>query len=138
LQSQSFGIIKIESQPMKTTILGLRTTIYQVSDIEKAKEWYTKIFKTEPYFDEPFYVGFNIGGYELGLQPEEKTLSRSEAVVSYWGVANMNDEYKHFIENGAKTIEPPQNVGGEIIAVTVKDPWNNIIGLIYNPEFKLD
>ncbi len=122
---------------MKTSILGLRTTIYQVSDIEKAKKWYTKIFKTVPYFDEPFYVGFNIGGYELGLQPEEKKLSRSEAVVSYWGVSDMEKEYKHFIQNGAIAIEPPQNVGGEIIAVTVKDPWDNIIGLIYNPEFKL-
>jgi predicted enzyme related to lactoylglutathione lyase len=122
---------------MKATILGLRTTIYQVSDIEKAKEWYTKIFKTVPYFDESFYVGFNIGGYELGLQPEEKKLSRSEAVVSYWGVANMELEYNYFLQNGAIPIEPPQNVGGEIIAVTVKDPWDNVIGLIYNPEFKL-
>jgi predicted enzyme related to lactoylglutathione lyase len=64
-------------------------------------------------------------------------MSRSEAVVSYWGVANMNDEYEHFLKNGATAIEPPQNVGGEIVAVTVKDPWDNIIGLIYNPEFKL-
>jgi predicted enzyme related to lactoylglutathione lyase len=123
---------------MKTTILGLRTTIYQVSDLEKAKEWYSKIFKTTPYFDMPFYVGFNIGGYELGLQPEGEPLSRSEATVSYWGVYNMKEEYQYFLDNGAIAIEPPQNVGGEIEVVTVKDPWNNIIGLIYNPEFKLE
>ncbi|MEM9296837.1 MAG: hypothetical protein AAGA64_00495 [Bacteroidota bacterium] len=49
---------------------GLRTTIYKVNDIYSAKEWYSKAFNTTPYFDEPFYVGFNIGGYELGLQPE--------------------------------------------------------------------
>ncbi|MDP3909203.1 MAG: hypothetical protein Q8Q14_02335 [Gemmatimonadales bacterium] len=24
----------------------------------------------QPYFDEPFYVGFNVGGYELGLNPD--------------------------------------------------------------------
>lgn len=122
---------------MKTTILGLRTTIYQVSDLEKAKAWYTKIFKTEPYFDMPFYVGFNIGGYELGLQPEEQPHSKSDAVVSYWGVSNMDEEYKYFLDNGALAIEPPQNVGGEIEVVTVKDPWGNVIGLIYNPDFKL-
>ena len=56
---------------MATNILGLRTTIYKVDDITKAKAWYTKVFQTTPYFDEPYYVGFNIGGYELGLQAEE-------------------------------------------------------------------
>ena len=55
----------------KSKILGLRTTIFKVGDIENAKNWYANVFNTEPYFDQPFYVGFNIGGYELGLQPEE-------------------------------------------------------------------
>jgi predicted enzyme related to lactoylglutathione lyase len=123
---------------MKTTLLGLRTTIYQVPDLEKAKAWYAKIFKTLPYYDEPYYVGFNIAGYELGLQTEESLLSRSEATVSYWGVANMEDEYRYFLENGAIAMEPPQNVGGETVVVTVKDPWDNVIGLIYNPEFRLE
>lgn len=122
---------------MKTTILGLRTAAYQVPDLEKAKAWYAKVFKTEPYFDEPFYVGFNIAGYELGLMPEEKPLERSDAQVSFWGVSNMDEEYQYFLDNGAIAIEPPQNVGGEIVVVTVKDPWDNVIGLIYNPEFKL-
>ena len=122
---------------MKTTVLGLRTVTYQVSDLEKAKAWYTKIFKTEPYFDELYYVGFNIGGYELGLMPEEIPLVRSDASVSFWGVSNMAKEYQYFLDNGATAIEPPQNVGGKIEVVTLKDPWDNVIGLIYNPEFKL-
>ena len=41
----------------KSKILGLRTTIYKVGDIENAKKWYANVFKTEPYFDQPFYVG---------------------------------------------------------------------------------
>ena len=48
---------------------GLRSQIYQVADLEAAKAWYTALLGTPPYFDEPFYVGFNVGGYELGLQP---------------------------------------------------------------------
>ena len=44
---------------------GLRTVIYFVSDIHKAKAWYTELLGKEPYFDEPFYIGFNVGGYEL-------------------------------------------------------------------------
>ncbi len=119
-------------------ILGLRTTIYKVGDIDNAKEWYSKVFETKPYFDEPFYVGFNIGGYELGLQPEEEmTTEKGESVLSYWGVNDVEVAFNHFIKLGAVEHEKPQNVGGEIMVATVKDPWNNIIGFIYNPEFKL-
>lgn len=66
-------------------MLGLRTTIYKVNDIAKAKEWYASAFLTQAYFDEPFYVGFNIGGYELGLQPDDSPAASKnvESVVSY-------------------------------------------------------
>ena len=119
-------------------ILGLRTTIYKVGDIQKAKEWYAKAFATEPYFDEPFYVGFSIGGYELGLQPEdEPTTDKVETVVSYWGVDNINDTYSHFLSLGATESEAPYSVGGDLMTATVRDPFGNVIGLIYNPYFKL-
>jgi predicted enzyme related to lactoylglutathione lyase len=123
----------------KSPMLGLRTTIYKVTDLIKAKGWYAQVFQTEPYFDEPFYVGFAIGGYELGLQPDEKeAASKSENVITYWGVENIDIEYNRMIELGATESEAPTNVGGEIMVATVKDPWGNAIGLIYNPEFKLD
>jgi lactoylglutathione lyase len=57
--------------------------------------------------------------------------------VSYWGIDNIEDTYKHFLNVGATEHEAPQNVGGEIIVASGKDPWGNIIGLIYNPDFKL-
>jgi lactoylglutathione lyase len=122
----------------KTQFLGLRTTIYKVGDITKAKEWYSKAFEIQPYFNEPFYVRFNVGGYELGLQPEkEPTKNKIESVVTYWGVNNINETYKRLIELGATENEKPYNVGGEIMTATVKDPFGNVVGLIYNPEFKL-
>lgn len=33
--------------------------------------------------------------------------------------------------------ETPENVGGDIEVATVVDPWGNVVGLIYNPSFKL-
>ncbi|HET6528153.1 MAG TPA: VOC family protein [Balneolaceae bacterium] len=123
---------------MNTPILGLRTAIYKVANINKAKEWYSRAFDTAPYFDEPFYVGFNIGGYELGLQPEEEsTGKKSDNVMTYWGVKDIKKEFKRLIELGATEHESPQNVGGEIMVASVKDPWDNCLGIIYNPEFKL-
>lgn len=118
-------------------ILGLRTAIYKVSDINAAKEWYAKVFGTQPYFDEPFYVGFEIGGYELGLQPEDKPVTgKKETVLTYWGVNDVHKEYDRFISSGATEHEKPTEVGGGIIVASVKDKWENIIGLIYNPHFK--
>ena len=122
-----------------TRILGLRTTIYRVSELEKATAWYEQVFETTPYFNEPFYVGFNIAGYELGLQPEEgeSTKAKAENVVTYWGVEDIETEFNRFLSLGATTLGAPVNVGGDIITAELKDPWGNVIGLIYNPEFKL-
>ena len=105
----------------KSKILGLRTTIYKVGDIENAKNWYANVFMTEPYFDQPFYVGFNIGGYELGLQPEETpSTDKTESVVTYWGVEDIQSVYNDFIEAGATENEKPYSVGGDLLAATVK------------------
>lgn len=122
---------------MKTEFLGLRTTIYKVSDINKAKAWYTKALGISPYFDEPFYVGFNVGGYELGLQPEENgSSSKSDGVITYWGVEDADESYKRLLGLGATSFEEPTNVGGAIVVAAVKDPWGNVFGVIYNPQFK--
>jgi predicted enzyme related to lactoylglutathione lyase len=124
--------------PLNTTImLGLRTTIYKVPDLAKAKAWYIRAFGTKPYFDEPFYVGFNIGGYELGLLPENGAANTADNVLSYWGIDDIQKSYDDLIALGATEHEKPTNVGGEIMTATVRDPWGNVIGLIYNPEFKL-
>jgi hypothetical protein len=53
---------------LRIMFLGLRTASYRVTDINKGKEWYSAVLGFGPYFDEPFYVGFNVAGYELGLQ----------------------------------------------------------------------
>lgn len=119
-------------------ILGLRTTIYHVSNLAEAKEWYSKAFGVSPYFDEDFYVGFNIAGYELGLVPDETPAQKKSAnIESLWGVQNVKKEHKRFIGLGATEHEAPKNVGGEIVVSNLKDPWGNLIGLIYNPYFKL-
>lgn len=127
-----------EKKMEKTSILGLRTTIYKVSDIEKARDWYAKAFETKAYFDQPYYVGFNIGGYELGLQPEEGAKGiKIESVVSYWGVEKIQEVYDRLVSLGATENEKPYNTGGEMMTATLKDPFGNVIGLIYNPYFKL-
>lgn len=123
----------------KTKIQGLRTSIYKVNDLEKAKEWYSKVLEIQPYFNETFYVGFNVQGYELGLIPDnhDDIKHKSENINVYWGVDNINESFKKLIDLGATEFEKPHDVGGNIQTASVKDPWNNIFGIIYNPHFKL-
>ncbi|MEX3008483.1 VOC family protein [Hoeflea sp. TYP-13] len=121
---------------MASKMLGLRTTIYKVDDVEKAKAWYSKAFGVEPYFDDAFYIGFNIGGFELGLMRDETPAGeKSTNVVTYWGVDDVEETVAHLTGLGALVIEKPTNVGGEIVVATVTDPWGNAVGMIYNPEF---
>jgi|GEM_PF-394802 len=116
--------------------LGLRTVIYHVDNIEKGKEWYSRALEINPYFDEPFYVGFNVGGYELGLDPDAENASiKQGGHVAYWGVSNIEEVFKHLIMIGAQRNEDIKDVGGGIMAASVIDPFGNVFGIIQNPYF---
>jgi predicted enzyme related to lactoylglutathione lyase len=118
--------------------LGLRTAKYEVQDMAKAKEWYNKVLGVPPYFDQPdYYVGYSVGGYDLGLVPASKAeTKRAPAGVAYWGVEDAHAAYKHLIELGATPVEEIQDVGGGLLAGEVRDPFGNVLGIIYNPQFK--
>jgi predicted enzyme related to lactoylglutathione lyase len=118
--------------------LGLRTVIYHAPDLEKAKAWYAKALGIEPYFDQPFYVGFNVAGYELGLDPDAaSTPGGNSGEVAYWGVASAEAAFRRLIDLGATERSAVQEVGEGIRVATVFDPFGNIFGIIENPHFKL-
>jgi predicted enzyme related to lactoylglutathione lyase len=119
--------------------LGLRTVIYQVSDLEQAKSWYSMALGIAPYFDEPFYVGFNVGGYELGLDPDASNASAGNTgVVAYWGVEDAKASLERLLELGATKHGEVQNVGGDIRVAKELDPFGNVFGIIENPHFSLE
>ena len=117
---------------------GLRTVIYRVADLQDAKQWYIKFLGKEPYFDEPFYVGFNVGGYEVGLHPCTEDLSTGNNVEVYLGVDEITSSLNRALELGATLNTDVQDVGGNIKVATVLDPYGNIVGLIENPNFKIE
>jgi predicted enzyme related to lactoylglutathione lyase len=116
-------------------IKGLRTAAYPAPDLGRAKAFYTAAFGVAPYFDEPFYVGYNIGGFELGLVPDAPGTTSPGGVVALWGVDDVAAEFKRLLALGAQAHEEPKDVGGDIIVASVLDPFGNILGLIQNPHF---
>ena len=119
---------------------GLRTVIYHVDDLAKAKEWYSRVLGIRPYFDEPFYVGFDVGGFELGLQPRvpgDPGPVGGEGVVAYWGVQDADDAYARLLDFGATERGGVQDVGGGIRVAHVLDSFGNVFGVIENPHFSL-
>ena len=119
-------------------VKGLGTVIYRVTNLDRAKAWYSIAFERAPYFDQPFYVGFNVEGYELGLDPEPSNGSAGPGgSVAYWRVDDIGAAVQHFVAAGATIVTDIQDVGGSIKVATVADPFDNFIGLLENPHFRL-
>ena len=117
-------------------VKGLATVIYHVGDLDRAKAWYASAFRQQPYFDEPFYVGFDIAGFELGLDPDPSVSPPGAGgTVAYWRVAEIEEAVGHFVANGATLRSPAKEVGDGIRVAVVADPFGNTIGLIENPHF---
>jgi predicted enzyme related to lactoylglutathione lyase len=118
---------------------GLRSLIFHAADLQAAKEWYSKALGVQPYFDEPFYVGFNVGGYELGLDPDPSSATGTGAsAIAYWGVADAQAALAQLVELGATDRMGVQDVGGDLRMASVVDPFGNVFGIIENPHFTLE
>ena len=113
--------------------LGLRTIVYPAPDLAASKAWWTEALGIEPYFDEPFYVGFNPGGYELGLNPAGDPAGGPS---TYWGVRDIAAEAGRLTALGAVALAAVEEVGDGIKLGTFRSPGGDVFGLIENPVFK--
>jgi hypothetical protein len=116
---------------------GLRSAICSFRDLEAAKGWYADVLWTRPYFDDRFYVGFDVGCFELGLKPDRSTSRSSTGVIAYWGVDEVEAALAPPLELGAWEHGGVQDVGGDIRVATALDPFGNVFGVIENPDLSL-
>jgi predicted enzyme related to lactoylglutathione lyase len=114
-------------------ILGLRTALYPAPDIAAGKAWYSQVLGVQPYFDQPFYVGFSVGGFELGLVPD--ATPGDAGAQPLWGVDDVSAEVERLVALGALPLDPVTDVGEGIKVAAVLDPFGNRLGLIENPHF---
>ncbi len=113
--------------------LGLRTALYPAPDLDAAKRWYAEVLGAAPYLDQPFYVGFSVGGFELGLVPD--AVPGIDGPKPLWGVADADAAIARLIALGATALDPVTEVGEGIKVAAVRDPFGNRLGLIENPQF---
>ena len=116
---------------------GLRTVIYPASDLATARAWYSTLLGQEPYFDQPFYVGFAVGGFELGLLPDGEAATSDGRPVAYWGVRDIDAVFARLRALGAGERVAVQDVGDGIRTAVLTDPSGNAIGIIENPHFSV-
>ena len=116
--------------------LGLRTVVYPAPDLAASTAWFARLLGVEPYFDQPFYVGFQVGGYELGLLPTPEAKSPLPA-VAYWGVGDADAALATLVAAGATVVEPVTDVGEGIRTAEVTEPGGSVMGIIENPHFRL-
>jgi predicted enzyme related to lactoylglutathione lyase len=116
------------------TLRSLRSVIYTVDDLSRAKAFYATVLGKQPYFDQPFYVGFEVDGAELGLDPDTKNRKPGPGgAVAYWRVGDISAAWEFSIANGGDPLEPPHAVGGDISVAVIADPSGNYVGLIQTP-----
>lgn len=111
---------------------GIKTIIYPVSDINTAKAFYANLTGSTPSVDQPYYVQFNIGDLDIGLDPNAAKKGITMPVVFYQ-VDDIQVALQSLLDAGAQPNEPVKDVGyGKLIA-TVKDTSGTIVGLLQMP-----
>jgi len=111
---------------------GIRTFIYPVKDIARAKMLYSKLLGIEPYVDEAYYVGFRVGDQEIGLDPNGHNAGMT-GPVGYWHVNDIKKSLRLLLDAGAEMQQEVKDVGGGKLIASVRDADSNIVGLIQPP-----
>jgi predicted enzyme related to lactoylglutathione lyase len=107
----------------------LFSIVHPVHDLDAAKAIHTALLGTAPHTDAPYYVGFNVGGIEIGLDPHGHQKGQT-APVPYILVADIEAALAEVQEAGATLAGAPQDVGGGTRIATVTDADGNTLGLI--------
>lgn len=111
---------------------GLRTVIYPVKDLTRAKALYGKLLGVAPDMDEAYYVGFRVADQDVGLDPHGHSQGMT-GPVGYWHVDDIAKSLKQLIDSGAAEQQAIRDIGGGKLIASVKDADGNVIGLIQSP-----
>ena len=102
----------------------IRSLVIPVSDLDAAKAVYTALFG-EPHTDQPYYVGYNVDGFEVALAPGDV----SGGPVAYADVEDLDGARATLLAAGASERSAPRKVAPEARVCVLADADGNSIGL---------
>jgi predicted enzyme related to lactoylglutathione lyase len=108
---------------------GIRTVIYPVNDIARAKALFSKLLGVAPYADTAYYVGFRVGDQEIGLDPN----GHKAGMTAYYHVDDIKKSLQLLLDTGAQVEQEVKDVGRGKLIASARDADGNIIGLIQSP-----
>ncbi|GGO01888.1 VOC family protein [Micromonospora parathelypteridis] len=108
---------------------GMQTVIYPVRELTVAKAIFQELLGVPPHTDQPYYVGFNVAGQEVALDPNGHAKGLT-GPTPYWHVDDLPARVKLLIKAGARSVQDATDVGGGKLTATLADADGNIIGLV--------
>jgi predicted enzyme related to lactoylglutathione lyase len=111
--------------------MTIRTITVPVKDLAAATALYKTLLGTDPYVDQPYYVGFRPeGSPEIGLDPHGDVTA---GPITYYHVSDIEASIGELTGLGASVERSPRDVGGGALTATVRDADGNLIGLFQAP-----
>src|SRR5215813_4262463 len=96
--------------PKETTMSPtIRSLVIPVSDTNATKAVYTALLGA-PHTDEPYYVGYNVDGFEVGLTPGDV----AGGPVAYADVEDLDGTRATLVAAGAAERSAPQQVAPDV------------------------
>ena len=110
---------------------GVKTIVYPVRDLDRAKALFTELAGT-PTTDSPYYVGFDAGGQDIGLDPRGHDQGLT-GPLAYFHVVDIAARVKALQAAGAELRSDVRDVGGGKLVATLTDADGNAFGVLQEP-----
>ena len=112
---------------------GCSLIVFPVSNLKSTTKLYRTLLGTDPYVEQEYYVGFRLGEFEVGLDPQGHQRG-STGALAYWTVDDAAARLQALIDAGAEKVQDATDIGyGKIIAIA-KDADGSMIGLLQAPK----
>jgi predicted enzyme related to lactoylglutathione lyase len=102
----------------------IRSLVIPVSDLNAAKAVYTALLGA-PHTDQPYYVGYDVGGFEVSLNPA----GEAGGPVAFADVEDLDGTRETLLAAGATERSAPRQVAPEARVCVLADGDGNPIGL---------
>jgi predicted enzyme related to lactoylglutathione lyase len=110
--------------------IGVRTILYPVRDLAKAKALFTRLAGREPVADSPYYVGYDIDGQQIGLVPNGRDSQNMTGTTAFWHVDDIGASVKAVLDAGGTMQQEINDVGNGRRVAAVVDAEGNVLGFV--------